>query len=322
MAKFCGKCGSKLDEQTGKCPNCDIENESSVQNKSAPTDNDDIKQTADGSGISDKKSDDKKKSSEEKKNHGKKDKKASKKEGRKVKKFFLKFLITVLILATLTAVSICVLSYYGAVDVPAADAALAKIGVKKKHVDEDETPPEEQDKHSGGDETKETEDEQTNADDYFENNSKVISEIDVNDSYAVSSESETFENLTERGFTTSPITAEYSMDGQYYKASEISKYSSSKHPIYQTYHVTESGNVWTIFEINGVIMANPAFYNIDSDADVQLIVSESDAITSYDAKTNKFYETIPDKSALTVRKVERIDAETLEKLTFGALENE
>ena len=25
MAKFCGKCGTKLDEATGLCPNCDAE---------------------------------------------------------------------------------------------------------------------------------------------------------------------------------------------------------------------------------------------------------------------------------------------------------
>lgn len=25
MAKFCGKCGSKLDEATGLCPNCDAD---------------------------------------------------------------------------------------------------------------------------------------------------------------------------------------------------------------------------------------------------------------------------------------------------------
>ncbi len=25
MAKFCGKCGTKLDEVTGLCPNCDAE---------------------------------------------------------------------------------------------------------------------------------------------------------------------------------------------------------------------------------------------------------------------------------------------------------
>ena len=24
MSKFCGKCGSKLDEKTGLCPNCDL----------------------------------------------------------------------------------------------------------------------------------------------------------------------------------------------------------------------------------------------------------------------------------------------------------
>ena len=25
MAKFCGKCGAKLDEATGLCPNCDAD---------------------------------------------------------------------------------------------------------------------------------------------------------------------------------------------------------------------------------------------------------------------------------------------------------
>ena len=25
MAKFCGKCGARLDEKTGLCPNCDVE---------------------------------------------------------------------------------------------------------------------------------------------------------------------------------------------------------------------------------------------------------------------------------------------------------
>lgn len=35
MAKFCGKCGTKLDEQTGKCPNCDKE----IRNDTLTSDN-------------------------------------------------------------------------------------------------------------------------------------------------------------------------------------------------------------------------------------------------------------------------------------------
>ena len=33
MAKFCGKCGAKLDENTGKCPNCEAEKSEKVGQK-------------------------------------------------------------------------------------------------------------------------------------------------------------------------------------------------------------------------------------------------------------------------------------------------
>ena len=53
---------------------------------------------------------------------------------------------------------------------------------------------------------------------------------------------------------------------------------------------------------------------------VQVMLSEEDTITSYDSTTNKFYVNIPNADILTVKKVDKIDAETLDKLTYGELD--
>lgn len=155
---------------------------------------------------------------------------------------------------------------------------------------------------------------------YFEQNAKIVSAVDVNGSNAIQSENELNNNLTARGFGDYPIISEYSMDGEYYESTEISETSMEEHPIYQTFYVTASGDVWTIFVINGAVMANPVSYNMQSDLGVQVMISESETVTSYDSTTNKFYVTVPDESVLIVKVVERIDAETLESLTFEVIE--
>lgn len=38
MAKFCGKCGAKLDDTTGLCPNCDADKLKEQSDKSEPID--------------------------------------------------------------------------------------------------------------------------------------------------------------------------------------------------------------------------------------------------------------------------------------------
>lgn len=158
------------------------------------------------------------------------------------------------------------------------------------------------------------------ADAYYENNSKVISEINVKDSDAVLTEAETSQALEDRGFTQFSVTSAYSMDGKYYDSEDVSDTSSKKHPIYETYYVTAAEEVWTIFVINGVTMANPVSYNLQSTLGVQVIFSETDTVMSYDSVTNKFYETIPDKSVLIVITVEKIDAQTLERLTVEEID--
>lgn len=56
-------------------------------------------------------------------------------------------------------------------------------------------------------------------------------------------------------------------------------------------------------------------YNLESTRAAQLLISESQEITSYNSHTNKYYVTIPKESAVIVRIVEKIDAETLNQLT-------
>lgn len=158
------------------------------------------------------------------------------------------------------------------------------------------------------------------ADAYYESNSAIISKVNAQESETVHTEAETYENISDRGFTQYTITSEYSIDGEYYPAADISDEASTKHPIYETYYVTAAGDIWTIFEINGVIMANPVSYNMQSDLGVQVIISESDTVISYDGATNQFYTTIPNESALIVKTVGRIDAESLEKLTIEEID--
>lgn len=154
------------------------------------------------------------------------------------------------------------------------------------------------------------------ADEYYWNNSEVIKVIDVKESKDLLTEKQVIDILEERGFIDYPITYEYSIDGEYDDTTEVSENSTDKHPMYMTYYMSEVGEVWTIFVINGTIIANPASFNLESNLEAQLLISESEELTSYDSETNKFYVTIPKESVAIVKIVEKIDAKTLEKLTI------
>ena len=94
MAKFCGKCGAKLDEVTGLCPNCDADK---------------------------MQKDSKKKSKSERraqKKAAKKEKRARWSTGKKIRRFFLKLILMVLLLAIVAVGVTGVLTYWGLVDIP------------------------------------------------------------------------------------------------------------------------------------------------------------------------------------------------------------
>lgn len=150
---------------------------------------------------------------------------------------------------------------------------------------------------------------------YFQQRGEIISITDAKTSDKIETEKAVAANLSSRGFDQYPITYEYSLDGEYSRSAEASADSNEKHPTYETYYMTKAGSLWTIFEVNGQVTAYPASYNMESDQEAETMIAETTAIMSYDSGSNKFYETIPKPSAMIVKTVDRIDAETLEKLT-------
>lgn len=153
------------------------------------------------------------------------------------------------------------------------------------------------------------------ADKYYQENGTIISVVDANESESVHTEEEVISLLSERGFTDFPITYEFVMGGEYKGATQISGDADVKRPMYQTYFKSENDEIWAIFVINGVVIANPASYNLESTLPAQLLISESEELTSYNNTTNKFYVTIPKESAVIVKVVDKIDADTLNQLT-------
>lgn len=154
---------------------------------------------------------------------------------------------------------------------------------------------------------------------YFKDNSSIVSVIGVKDSTEVLSESEAKQMLSSRGFTEYPVTTEYTIEGVITDKKEISETSADKHPIYVTYYVSSNNEVWLISIVEGTITASPLSYNLTYKDKTQIIVSESNEIISYDSSSNQFYKTIPNDTTMDVRCVDRIDAYTLDKMTVEVL---
>ena len=152
---------------------------------------------------------------------------------------------------------------------------------------------------------------------YYEDNSEQIVAVEkVEDEAEVFSEKEALAFLAERGFTDYPLTYDYNMDGTYTDEAEASADSDEKHPMYQTYYVSADNAIWTVFLVGRTITANPASYNLESDLDAQVLVSETETLTSYTEMGNKLYTTIPKESAVRLKIVDQITSRKLNELTF------
>lgn len=153
---------------------------------------------------------------------------------------------------------------------------------------------------------------------YFLNNSTIISTIDITESENIHNESDTYYNLTDRGFSDTAIIADFDMNGEILEDAVISNTSSDNHPCYTTSYIASTGETWIINEINGIVMAMPSAYNMEQE--IPVIITETGTVMSYDLYGNRFYETIPNESEMIVKTVDRVDADTLEKLTAEEIE--
>ena len=274
MEKFCGNCGSKLEEKTGLCPKCNKKDNKKELRRQKKTEKKNLKKQK------------------------KKAKWAAKTTGQKAASIILKILVWLFIGIVLNLGITSIFVYKGVVEVPIINEIFEIFGIEEEY----EVP-------------------MIDVEKYYGKNSKIIERTNVKDSEQIYSEAEAFELLTDRGFADYEITTEYSMEGEYYESVNVSKDSKEKHPIYGVYYFSESGMIWSIAVINDSITASPVTYNVESENSVPVIVSESDYVTGYDSVTNMFYEVEPKETFVKVITVEKIDSETLEKLTYEKIED-
>lgn len=135
MAKFCGKCGSKLDEATGLCSKCDAEK---LAKLSVESEKQEEKQDASVKP-------EKPLSKKEIKKQKKADKKAAKKAkragwsiGKKIRRFLLKFILIILLIGAIVAGVLGTLVYFDYVDIPLISDLFDFIGVELPTDDETE----------------------------------------------------------------------------------------------------------------------------------------------------------------------------------------
>lgn len=136
MAKFCGKCGSPLNED-GSCPKCSAAQniESTNENTSGKTNGATCKDAEPErpAKITHK---EKKAAKKAERKHRKKEKRAAMSFGQKAKRFFLKLLALILALAILAGSVSCALVYFDIADIPFIEKVMGWFGYEKEQPDE------------------------------------------------------------------------------------------------------------------------------------------------------------------------------------------
>ena len=157
MAKFCGKCGSELDETTGLCPNCNkeqlstsntaVDDEKTLQHSSDKGKNTEEVQVSavedNGNGYDSKSAEStesreaplsKKEIKKQRKKDKKEAKKAKKREkratwstGKKIRHFILKMILSVFLIIVIVACIVGGLVYTGVVDIPMASGVVDEL---------------------------------------------------------------------------------------------------------------------------------------------------------------------------------------------------
>lgn len=122
MAKFCGKCGSKLDEDTGLCPNCD---EGTVNDaKKNELTNDIVDNEINKLSKTENKS-------------LKKSQRANLSLGKKIRRLLLKLILMIIFLTLITCGIVGILVNFNIINVPMLHDVMEIVGIEERVVDSD-----------------------------------------------------------------------------------------------------------------------------------------------------------------------------------------
>ena len=139
-------------------------------------------------------------------------------------------------------------------------------------------------------------------------------EIIVSTSPDVPTPAEVYAEAKDRGFGDVEVMAAYDMESRLHDDAVVPPDSPDKHPLYYfTYTREDDGYQWTVQNCNGMFYASPMYiYDFDKG---QVVYVEDDYFTNYHANTGKFFKTSLADSEVNAINVDRIDKETLDKLT-------
>lgn len=142
MSKFCGKCGAKIDEATGLCPNCDADKlKRDVKQEERAHPEADV--TSFPKSAQSKKELRKRNKVEKRavKRAAKKAEKNGWSLGKRIRRFVLKLVLSLLLIAVLASCCLGALVYFDVIDIPVIEDLLNVVGLKSmypKNVEFDE----------------------------------------------------------------------------------------------------------------------------------------------------------------------------------------
>ncbi len=145
-------------------------------------------------------------------------------------------------------------------------------------------------------------------------NAQILEILESQDAMPYQSEENVALLFSQRGFDPNMVTYAYSTDGTFSPDSTIDVNSAEGHPTYTGYYLSSDEYLWTIQYCNESFYALPVSYRLSSNAECEIIVSETEYITAYDVDENSFYQYVPDKSACEIITISYINADALDKL--------
>lgn len=154
--------------------------------------------------------------------------------------------------------------------------------------------------------------EPVSAEEYFAQMGTITGRKPAKD-VGLKTEAEAVRAFAARGFD-SPVTAYFSADGDYLGELEVSDGGSDRHPYYETTFALSDGAVWTVVLMGESFYAVPVSFNAESRWDAPRTLSESGSYLVYDDRENAFCTLDPKEDGLVLKRVDRIDAETLDGL--------
>ncbi|MDO4536609.1 MAG: hypothetical protein Q4B54_00460 [Coriobacteriales bacterium] len=141
-------------------------------------------------------------------------------------------------------------------------------------------------------------------------------------STAVPSAAQAYESLSQRGFGTIELQADYDIDGSYQDLHGVDASSGDRYPSYLASYVSSNNVLWLIYVNEGKWYARPLLDQSGAFS-VAAILTEDDHLVQYDGGANQFSDFSFENMAsqgIHVVKVASVDAATLDSYTRTAIE--